>query len=98
MRERYLHRCADENPLVYYLYWIALVQHAFYQDRTVNAGHALMSLRYVLQYRWSLFAGVGIERDHHAARIALQNRYDHLRSNSQGSTDKLILGEALSRC
>ncbi len=34
--------------LVQYLYRIALVQHAFHHDRTVNARHTFVSLRYLL--------------------------------------------------
>ena len=62
---------------------IAFVQHAFHEDCTVNTRHAVVSLRYFLQYCRCFFAGIGIERDHHAARIALQNRDDYFRSNPQ---------------
>ena len=72
-------RRAEIEPhctLVQHFDRIALVQHAFYHDRTVNTGHALVSLRYFFQYCGSFFAGFGIECNHHAARVAFQNRDD----------------------
>src|SRR5207302_6075941 len=63
-------------------YRIAFVQHAFYHDRTVNTGHALVSLRHFLQYRRRFLSSIGIESDHDAARIAFQYRHHHLRPDS----------------
>ena len=62
---------------------IAFVKHALHHDRAVNTGHALVSLRYFLQYRWVFLCRIGIECDHHAARIALQNRDHDFRSDPQ---------------
>src|SRR5437762_13858098 len=83
--------------LGHYFYWIAFVQHAFDQNRAVNARHALVSLRYFLQYRRHFFSGIGVERDHHAAWIALENRDDHLRPDPQRLTHERILAEAFTR-
>jgi hypothetical protein len=37
--------------------------------------------------------GVGIERDHHAARITLENRNDYFRSEPERAADELVLGK-----
>ena len=73
---------------------IAFVQHAFYHDRTLNTGHALVSLRYFLQYFWRFLASIGIKCDHHAACIAFQDPDDDFRPDLQRSTDKFIFGES----
>ena len=39
---------SGRSLLVQYFYRIAFVQHAFYNDRTINAGHPVVSLRYFL--------------------------------------------------
>ena len=57
-----------------------------------------MRLRNFFQYRRRFLSGIGIERDHHAARIAFQNRYDYFGANPQRSAYKIVLGEALSGC
>ncbi len=66
------------NTLVQHFDRIAFVQDAFYHDRTVNAGHALVSLRYFLQYLWRFLSSVGIECDYHAACIAFQDPDDDI--------------------
>jgi hypothetical protein len=38
----------DYRALVQQFYWIAFVKHPFDHDRTVNAGHTIVSLRYFL--------------------------------------------------
>ena len=55
----------------------------------------VVSLRYFLQNRRRLFSGIRIERDHHAARVALQNRDDYLRSDLYRSADKFVFSEAV---
>ena len=40
---------------------------------------------------------IGIERDHHAARIALQNRDHYLWPNAQGAADERVLGKTVRR-
>jgi len=71
-RNRFQH----DTALIQQFDRIALVQHAFYHHGTVNTRHTIVSLRYLLQYRRGFFSGVGIERDHHATSIALQNPDD----------------------
>src|SRR5205823_157707 len=85
---------SDEDALLQHFHRIPVVQHALHHYRTINTGHAIVRLSYFLQYRRRFFSGIGIERDHHAAGIALQNRDDHLRADPQGSADEFILGEA----
>src|SRR5205807_1260847 len=64
------------------------------EDGAIDTGHAFMRLRDLFQYRRRFFGGVGIERDHHTARIALQNGDNNFRSNPQCFTDERVFGEA----
>src|SRR5207237_5984886 len=90
-RAAYLRRRDDRYALLEHFYRIAFVQQAFDQNRAVNAGHALVSLRYFLQYRRRFFSRFGIECDHHAARIALQNCDNYIRSDPYRSSYKVVL-------
>ena len=78
--------------------WIAFVHHAFDEDCTINACHPVVSLRDFLQNRWRLFSGIRIERDNHAACVALQNRNDYLRADLYRSTNKVVFSEAVGGC
>ena len=52
---------------------IAFSNHSFREDGAVNSSEAVVSLRDFLQDGRRFLRRVGIERDHHAARITLQN-------------------------
>src|SRR4029453_948555 len=66
-------RGVTKTKLTDQFYRIALTHHSFHEHSTINACHAIVSLRYFLKYCRFFFAGIGIERDHHAAPVALKN-------------------------
>ena len=63
-------------------------------DGAIDTGHAFMRLRDGFQYRRRFFRRVGIERDHHATRIALENGDGYFCADAQRATDEFIFGEA----
>src|ERR1051325_6800272 len=58
---------------------ISSANNALAKHSRVNTGHAFMRLRNCFQDRRRFFRGVGIERDHHATRIALEHSNDNFR-------------------
>src|SRR5439155_23825976 len=84
----------DYRLLIQQFYRIAFVHHAFHHDRTVNARHTFVSLRYFLEYLWRFLGSIWIECDHHAACVAFQDPDDDFRPDPQRSTDKIIFGES----
>ena len=72
---------------------VAFAQHSFDKHSAVNAGHAFVRLRDGFQYRRRFFGGIGVERDHHAARIALENGDGYFLADAQRATDEFIFGE-----
>ena len=52
---------------------IAFANHSFREHGAVDTGRAFVRLRDGFQYGRRFFRCVGIERDHHATRIALEN-------------------------
>ena len=65
--------CQPGSHLVEQLNRVAFMQHAFHQHGAVHASHALVRFRNGLQYGRRFFRSIGIECDHHATRITLQN-------------------------
>src|SRR5438132_13775781 len=52
---------------------IARTNDSFHEHGGIDTGHAFMRLRNGFQYGRRFFRRIGIERDHHATRIAQEN-------------------------
>jgi len=74
---------------------IALANHAFDKHSGIDPSHSIMRLFHVAQDARFRLGGLGVDRDHFAARVTLENRDHRLRSDPQRSADKFVLGEAL---
>ena len=74
---------------------VSLGNHAFCENRGIDASHPLVGLRDRFQDRRRFLGGVGIERDHHAACVARENLNDNFGPDAQRLADKLVLGEAI---
>ena len=70
-RRRYRSPCSDS----FQEDRIALVDPAPLQDRSEHTGIAAMVSAEMLQQLGCCYGGVGIERDHRASRVALNNRH-----------------------
>lgn len=55
-----------------------------------------MSLGDLFQDRGRFLRRLGIERNHHAARIAIGHRHRHFRTDAQRFSDKIVLREAVA--
>src|SRR6185503_21275910 len=87
---------AEGSSLVQEFNRIASAHSALNQNRGVNTSLAVMRLGDLSAELRIRFSGIGIERDHLAARIALENRDDGFRSETHRSAYERILAKA--RC
>ena len=63
--------CRHQCGLIEHCYLVAGVNGAFYQNGSVNAGHAVVRLRDLAQHFGTWLAGIGIKRNDFAAGVAL---------------------------
>ncbi len=78
---------------VYQFDGIALPDHSFHQNGTIDAGQIAVDSGDRSEYLWVVFSRVRIG-DHPAARISLQNRYHRFGSDAQRTTNMRIFTEA----
>jgi hypothetical protein len=55
------------------MYWIALMDHAFDKHSGIDPSHSVMRLFHVAQDALLRLAGLGVDRDHLAARVTLED-------------------------
>lgn len=60
--------------LIQQLDGVAFANHSFREHGAIDTSHAFVCLRDGFQYRRRFFRRVGIECDHHATPVALENR------------------------